>query len=290
MDIEGGEVLALPGMRRLLVEARPLILLELHGPEAARLVWDTLSAAGYRLCQMAPGYPQILSLDALDWKAYLVAMPELKEDECHPPISRPVSHPAARPARLPRSVLRGAGICLHRRFEPVRRPAFAGRADRLSSTSANCAASPGPQPAPLRPAFPLLPMLARRHHRVAGELAASGLDRGSQPALPQHAGCRALDAHPQPDRLGMGAGRACNQWNTVWLAAPLAPDFLKIPGRHDRLQPARRVGIPCIGLSGRAGLRCAQRGRPAPAQAASRAPGSLREAAGGALRRAFAGT
>jgi FkbM family methyltransferase len=74
MDIEGGEVLALPGMGRLLAEARPLILLELHGPEAARLVWDTLVAAGYRLCRMAPGYPQIPSLEALDWKAYLVAM------------------------------------------------------------------------------------------------------------------------------------------------------------------------------------------------------------------------
>lgn len=73
MDIEGGEVLALPGMSRLLVEAHPLILLELHGPEAARLVWDMLYAAGYRLCQMAPGYPQIPSLEVLDWKAYLVA-------------------------------------------------------------------------------------------------------------------------------------------------------------------------------------------------------------------------
>jgi FkbM family methyltransferase len=76
MDIEGGEVLALPGMRRLLAEMRPLILLELHGPEAARLVWDTLSAAGYRLCRMAPGYPQVPSLDALDWKAYLIAKPD----------------------------------------------------------------------------------------------------------------------------------------------------------------------------------------------------------------------
>ena len=32
MDIEGGEVLALPGMRRVLAEARPLMLMELHGP------------------------------------------------------------------------------------------------------------------------------------------------------------------------------------------------------------------------------------------------------------------
>jgi FkbM family methyltransferase len=74
LDIEGGEVLALPGMHRLLTESRPLILLELHGPEAARLAWETLCTAGYRLCRMAPGYPQIPSLEMLDWKAYLVAI------------------------------------------------------------------------------------------------------------------------------------------------------------------------------------------------------------------------
>ena len=75
IDIEGGEVLALPGMRRILTEARPLVCLELHGPEAARVAWDTLVACGYRLCRMAPGYPPIPSLDALDWKAYAVAFP-----------------------------------------------------------------------------------------------------------------------------------------------------------------------------------------------------------------------
>lgn len=75
MDIEGGEVLALPGMARLLAEARPLLLMELHGPEAARAAWETLTAAGYRLCRMAPGYPPVASLDALDWKAYLLAFP-----------------------------------------------------------------------------------------------------------------------------------------------------------------------------------------------------------------------
>ncbi|MDH5506337.1 MAG: FkbM family methyltransferase, partial [Anaerolineae bacterium] len=38
LDIEGGEVLALPGMRRLLAESRPTLLVELHGPESARAV------------------------------------------------------------------------------------------------------------------------------------------------------------------------------------------------------------------------------------------------------------
>jgi hypothetical protein len=75
MDIEGGEVLALKGMPRLLAEARPLILLELHGPEAARASWETLTAAGYQIHRMEHGYPRVASLDELDWKAYLVAMP-----------------------------------------------------------------------------------------------------------------------------------------------------------------------------------------------------------------------
>ena len=41
MDIEGGETLALPGMRRLLAEARPRLFLELHGHEAARSAWKS---------------------------------------------------------------------------------------------------------------------------------------------------------------------------------------------------------------------------------------------------------
>ena len=74
MDIEGGEVLALPGMRRLLAEAHPLLLMELHGPEAAKMAWETLTQAGYRLHQMQTGYPIIASLDSMDWKAYIIAV------------------------------------------------------------------------------------------------------------------------------------------------------------------------------------------------------------------------
>ncbi len=76
MDIEGGEVLALQGMRRLLAEARPLLLLELHGPESARSAWQTLTAAGYAILRMQPGYPAVKSLEELDWKAYLIGQPE----------------------------------------------------------------------------------------------------------------------------------------------------------------------------------------------------------------------
>lgn len=75
MDIEGGEVLALQGMARLLRETRPLVLLELHGPEAGRVAWQSFNQAGYQVCRMAPDLPVVASLDDLDWKAYLVALP-----------------------------------------------------------------------------------------------------------------------------------------------------------------------------------------------------------------------
>jgi len=75
MDIEGGEVLALRGMTRLLTEHPPLILLELHGPAAARVAWETLTAAGYSLHRMTADRPRVPSLNALDWKAYVVGLP-----------------------------------------------------------------------------------------------------------------------------------------------------------------------------------------------------------------------
>jgi FkbM family methyltransferase len=73
LDIEGGEVLALPGMRRLIHEHHPLVFLELHGETAAQVVWETLTGAGYTLRRMAPGYPPVERQAELDWKAYLVA-------------------------------------------------------------------------------------------------------------------------------------------------------------------------------------------------------------------------
>lgn len=74
MDIEGGEVMALPGMRRILQEAHPIMLLELHGSEAAQVAWDMLHGMGYRICRMAPSYPVVSTLEALDWKAYLIGL------------------------------------------------------------------------------------------------------------------------------------------------------------------------------------------------------------------------
>jgi len=75
MDIEGGEVLALAGMTRLLHDSKPLILIELHGTEAAHVAWDTLTGFGYSIHQMTSGYPPVHTLDDLDWKAYLIALP-----------------------------------------------------------------------------------------------------------------------------------------------------------------------------------------------------------------------
>jgi FkbM family methyltransferase len=76
IDIEGGEVLALPGMRRVLAEAKPILLMELHGPESSRVAWETLSSTGYDLHWMKHGYPAIPSLEAMGWKAYVVAKPK----------------------------------------------------------------------------------------------------------------------------------------------------------------------------------------------------------------------
>lgn len=75
LDIEGGEVLALQGMQRTLKVARPIILLELHGPESAQAAWKTLTEANYTIHQMQSEYPAVNSIDDLDWKAYLVALP-----------------------------------------------------------------------------------------------------------------------------------------------------------------------------------------------------------------------
>jgi len=76
LDIEGGEVDALPGMSRLLREYRPLLLVEIHGTEAGRFVYDELERAKYDLYWMQTGYPRIENRDALQGKAYVVAKPQ----------------------------------------------------------------------------------------------------------------------------------------------------------------------------------------------------------------------
>lgn len=76
MDIEGGEVLALSGMRALLRQERPILLIELHGPEARAGVWEELGQARYHLRRLARGFPPFAQPEALGWKVYLAAFPE----------------------------------------------------------------------------------------------------------------------------------------------------------------------------------------------------------------------
>ena len=73
MDIEGGEILAVKGMQRTLKDIHPLFLIELHGQEAAEATWNALKSSGYKIQQMAVGYPQIDSLAQLGWKSYIIA-------------------------------------------------------------------------------------------------------------------------------------------------------------------------------------------------------------------------
>jgi len=78
MDIEGGEILAIQGMQLLISRAHPVLLIELHGPEAIQAVGSILLEADYTLLQMKQGYPKIQSIDELSWKAYIVAIPRKK--------------------------------------------------------------------------------------------------------------------------------------------------------------------------------------------------------------------
>jgi FkbM family methyltransferase len=75
IDIEGGEVLALRGMSTLLRERRPILFLELHGPEATAVAWDRLRTARYHLHWMRGDYSQIMSASELTKKSYVIARP-----------------------------------------------------------------------------------------------------------------------------------------------------------------------------------------------------------------------
>jgi len=73
IDIEGGEVQALKGMERLLKQAKPILLIELHGHESAKATWNILQGAGYDLHFMRKGYPKVAAPEDLGKKSYIVA-------------------------------------------------------------------------------------------------------------------------------------------------------------------------------------------------------------------------
>jgi hypothetical protein len=53
MDVEGGEADVLTGMRRLLTEKRPTLLVALHGPEQWARCRKLLGEAGYAVRDLA---------------------------------------------------------------------------------------------------------------------------------------------------------------------------------------------------------------------------------------------
>jgi hypothetical protein len=75
MDIEGGEGMALRGMEKILGKIRPIFMIELHGQKAAQQVWESLTCAGYRIHRMQGSMPEVTALEDLDWKAYIIAIP-----------------------------------------------------------------------------------------------------------------------------------------------------------------------------------------------------------------------
>lgn len=77
IDIEGGEGLVLQGMSRVLREAKPVLILELHGKEAAETCWEILTSLGYGISKLARGYPRVTEVSNLDWKSYILARPRI---------------------------------------------------------------------------------------------------------------------------------------------------------------------------------------------------------------------
>ena len=75
MDIEGGEVLAFNGMERILSDVRPALAIELHGEEAAKSAWDACKKYAYSIHRITPGYPVVSSLADMDWKEYILMVP-----------------------------------------------------------------------------------------------------------------------------------------------------------------------------------------------------------------------
>lgn len=75
IDIEGGGIKAIPGILRLLAEARPILFMELHGPEEQQVAWNAFKENSYVIRKMQKGYPEVTRMDALKWKEYIIAMP-----------------------------------------------------------------------------------------------------------------------------------------------------------------------------------------------------------------------
>ena len=73
MDLEGGEGRALEGMGRLLRDAKPVLLIEVHGRIPADDTWARLATAGYAVRDLERGRRAVRSPAELRPKAYIVA-------------------------------------------------------------------------------------------------------------------------------------------------------------------------------------------------------------------------
>lgn len=83
VDVEGGETMVVSGMQRIFREIRPVLLMEIHGPEAARAVWVAFEAADYEMVSMHHPARPIDNPQALKWKSYVVGRPRERRDVGH---------------------------------------------------------------------------------------------------------------------------------------------------------------------------------------------------------------
>ena len=54
-------------------------VIELHGKQATRQVWERLNAHAYCLHIMAARKPRVDSVEMLGWKSYIIALPQESE-------------------------------------------------------------------------------------------------------------------------------------------------------------------------------------------------------------------
>lgn len=76
VDIEGGEIFAIPGMVKVLTQHRPTMVVELHGPKCAEVAWKHLTESNYSIHQLEKGFPAVNNYHELNWKSYLVGKPK----------------------------------------------------------------------------------------------------------------------------------------------------------------------------------------------------------------------
>lgn len=82
MDIEGAEVELLKGARGILATSRPLLLIELHGTNAA--VAALLAECGYLTQPLGSPLP----LEEAHWDVHALAFPSERQEEFHPLLDR----------------------------------------------------------------------------------------------------------------------------------------------------------------------------------------------------------